>query len=182
MVYSLSGQTRSPNVSAYSYAQASLTGASFSTTMDLSCLKVCRFFHPIFSTSLLMKLADHPADTRLRTFPFPTRRPTQAELARCLLELTRVKVSHLTEDALRAQDEAYLASLPKPKPAPSAPAPTKEKEKVKVPKLSAEEEALRAKWTSVSIPARDPETRSKSRRRSSKRGQASERACISIDV
>lgn len=43
---------------------------------------------------------------------------TQSELLRCLLELTRVKVSHLTEEALRAQDEAYLASLPKPKPKP----------------------------------------------------------------
>lgn len=93
-------------------------------------------------------------DDRLRTFPFPTRRPTQSELLRCLQELTRVKVSHLTEDALREQDEAYLASLPKPKPAPTpAPAPPQRKDK---PKLTPEElaqlEARRAaedRWTRV---------------------------------
>ncbi|KAL0953500.1 hypothetical protein HGRIS_004726 [Hohenbuehelia grisea] len=85
-------------------------------------------------------------DERLRTFPFPTRRPTQSELSRCLLELTRVKVSHLTEDALRAQDEAYLASLPKPKPTPaSKPEPVPEKPKVSA--LSKEEEHLREKWS-----------------------------------
>ncbi|KAF8884967.1 hypothetical protein BD779DRAFT_1534724 [Infundibulicybe gibba] len=85
-------------------------------------------------------------DERLRTFPFPTRRPTQSELSRCLLELTRVKVSHLTEDALRAQDEAFLASLPKPKPKPAVVVPP-EREKPKVPKLSKEEETLRDKWS-----------------------------------
>lgn len=71
---------------------------------------------------------------------------TQSELSRCLLELTKVKVSHLSEDALRAQDEAYLASLPKPKPIPTIPAPP-EPEKPKQPKLSKEEEALREKWS-----------------------------------
>ncbi|RDB23549.1 hypothetical protein Hypma_009021 [Hypsizygus marmoreus] len=86
-------------------------------------------------------------DDRLRTFPFPTRRPTQSELSRCLSELTKVKVSHLTEDALRAQDEAYVASLPKPKPIPVAPAPAPEPEKPKQSKLTKEEEALREKWT-----------------------------------
>jgi hypothetical protein len=70
---------------------------------------------------------------------------TQSELSRCLLELTRVKISHLTEDALRAQDEAYLASLPKPKPIPRASTP--EPEKPKQPKLTMEEEVLREKWT-----------------------------------
>ncbi|KIK61598.1 hypothetical protein GYMLUDRAFT_165824 [Collybiopsis luxurians FD-317 M1] len=84
-------------------------------------------------------------DERLRTFPFPTRRPTQSELSRCLQELTRVKVSHFTEEALRAQDEAYLASLPKPKPTP-IPAPPAEKAKVKPVKLSKEEEVFREKW------------------------------------
>ena len=59
-------------------------------------------------------------DDRLRTFPFPTRRPTQSELQRCPLELTQVKVSHLTEEVLRAQDEEYLASRPKPKPISSS--------------------------------------------------------------
>ncbi|KAJ7460616.1 hypothetical protein FB451DRAFT_1405169 [Mycena latifolia] len=84
-------------------------------------------------------------DGRLRTFPFPTRRPTQSELSRCLLELTRAKVSHLTEDALRTQDEAYLASLPKPKPIPVAAPPAPEKPKPV--KLSKDEESLREKWT-----------------------------------
>ncbi|KAI0372738.1 hypothetical protein BV20DRAFT_1014803 [Pilatotrama ljubarskyi] len=88
-------------------------------------------------------------DERLRTFPFPTRRPTQAELTRCLQELTRVKVSHLTEDALRAQDEALLASLPKPRPqpAPAPPEAAKPKEKSAQPQLSPEEVQLRDKWT-----------------------------------
>ncbi|KAI0060959.1 hypothetical protein BV25DRAFT_816164 [Artomyces pyxidatus] len=86
-------------------------------------------------------------DERLRTFPFPTRRPTQSELARCLLELTRVKTSYLTEDALRTQDEEYLASLPKSKPRPQLTAPPKAPEKEKEPKLSKEEELLRDKWT-----------------------------------
>lgn len=69
---------------------------------------------------------------------------TQSELTRCLHELTRAKVSHLTEDALRAQDEAFLASLPKPKPVP-APAPPVPAPPPAV-KLSREEEALREKW------------------------------------
>ncbi|KAJ7746875.1 hypothetical protein DFH07DRAFT_831634 [Mycena maculata] len=84
-------------------------------------------------------------DGRLRTFPFPTRRPTQSELSRCLLELTRAKVSHLTEDALRAQDEAFIASLPKPKSIPVAVLPAPEKSKPV--KLSKEEEILREKWS-----------------------------------
>lgn len=85
-------------------------------------------------------------DDRLRTYPFPTRRPTQSEIVRCLAELTRVKISHYTESQLREQDELYLASLPKPKPVPTAPAPI-ERVKPQVEKLSPEEEALREKWT-----------------------------------
>ena len=64
-------------------------------------------------------------------------------------ELVRVKVSHLTEDALREQDEALLASLPKPKPPPvasSQPEATKAKDKPTIPQLSPEEEHLREKW------------------------------------
>jgi hypothetical protein len=53
----------------------------------------------------------------------------------------------LTEEALRAQDEAYLASLPKPKPVPPAAPPITELPKPKPPKLTAEEEVLREKWT-----------------------------------
>ena len=86
-------------------------------------------------------------DPRLRTFPFPTRRPTQSELIRCLGELTRVKVSHFTEEDLREQDEAFLASLPKPKPLPSAASTASPKiPKVEVPKLTKEQEALKEKW------------------------------------
>ncbi|KAH7890711.1 hypothetical protein F5I97DRAFT_1798663 [Phlebopus sp. FC_14] len=95
-------------------------------------------------------------DGRLRTFPFPTRRPvcihsgigplaTQSELARCLQELTRVKISHLSEDALRAQDEAYLASISKPKSQPIQTVP--EPERVKSQRLTKEEELEREKWT-----------------------------------
>lgn len=66
-------------------------------------------------------------------------------------ELVRVKVSHLTEDALRAQDEAYLASLPKPRPVPVVPVvPVAAPQ----PKLTPEElarreaeRALRERWT-----------------------------------
>ncbi|CAE6441154.1 unnamed protein product [Rhizoctonia solani] len=85
-------------------------------------------------------------DNRLRTFPFPTRRPTQAELMRCLVELTRVKVSHLSEDALRALEESQRASLPKPK-APITKAPVLEKPaKEKSTTLSKEEELVRDRW------------------------------------
>jgi hypothetical protein len=58
-----------------------------------------------------------------------------------------VKVSHLSEEALREQDEAYLASLPKPKPKPQVHVSTPVTTKVKEPKLSKEEELLRDKWT-----------------------------------
>ncbi|CAE7154449.1 unnamed protein product [Rhizoctonia solani] len=85
-------------------------------------------------------------DDRLRSFPFPTRRPTQAELMRCLVELTRVKVSHLSEDALRALEESQRASLPKPKaPITKAPAPEKPA-KEKPVTLSKEEELARDRW------------------------------------
>jgi hypothetical protein len=89
-------------------------------------------------------------DPRLRNFPFPTRRPTQSELIRCLGELTRVKVSHFTEADLREQDEAFLASLPKPKPLPSAASIAPPKlPKVEVPKLTKEQEASKEKWGRV---------------------------------
>ena len=74
-------------------------------------------------------------------------RQTQSEVQRCLLELTRVKVTRFTEAELRAQDEAYLASLPRPKPPPAPPKTEPEKPKPKVPKLTKEEEVLREKWT-----------------------------------
>ena len=72
---------------------------------------------------------------------------TQSELSRCLIELTRVKLTHFTEEELKAQDEAYLQSLPKPKPKPEPAAlPSKDVEKV-VPTLSEEEKAMRDKWS-----------------------------------
>ena len=63
---------------------------------------------------------------------------------RCLAELTRPKISHFTEEELRVQDDAYLASLPKARPAPTILHP--EPEKPKQPKLSKDEEILREKW------------------------------------
>lgn len=71
---------------------------------------------------------------------------TQAELARCLQELVQAKVSHLTEEALRAQDEVYLASLPKPKPHPTQPAP-ESSEKPRPARLTKEEELYHEKWS-----------------------------------
>lgn len=71
---------------------------------------------------------------------------TQAELARCLQELAQAKVSHLTEEALRAQNEAYLASLPKPKPHSTQPAP-ESSERPRPARLTKEEELHREKWS-----------------------------------
>lgn len=63
------------------------------------------------------------------------------------MELTRVKVTHFTEEDLRDQDEAYLASLPKPKPKPAAAIPSEpEKPKEKPRQLTREEQLLRDKW------------------------------------
>lgn len=65
------------------------------------------------------------------------------------MELTRPKVSHLTEEELRAQDEAYLASIkPKPpKPVPiSTSQPPSQPAAPPKPKLTKEEEVLKDKW------------------------------------
>lgn len=67
---------------------------------------------------------------------------------RCLQELTRPKLTRFTEEELREQDEAYLASLPKPKPVPVV-TQSEEKEKLKVVKLSKEDEILHDKWNRV---------------------------------
>lgn len=80
-------------------------------------------------------------DSRIKSFPFPTRRPTQQELIRCWHELCRVKVSHLSEDALAAQDEAYIASLQPKKQATAKPVVAAAPPKSTTPKLSAEEQA-----------------------------------------
>ena len=68
-------------------------------------------------------------DTRIRGFPFTTRRATQNELMRSFIELTRLKVKEIhPEAALPPADDA--AKTPKPK-TDSKPAP---------PKLTEEEE------------------------------------------
>lgn len=73
-------------------------------------------------------------DPRNRSFPFSTRRATQAELMRAFVELTRMKVSRVDEAALAAaaaaesEREALSTTLHSP---PSKPAP---------PRLSKEEE------------------------------------------
>lgn len=68
---------------------------------------------------------------------------------RCLIELTRVKISHLSEAALHALEESQLASIPKPK-APVPKLPVLEKlVKEKPPALSKEEEVLRDRWRRV---------------------------------
>ena len=73
-------------------------------------------------------------DPRHRTFPFSTRRATQAELMRAFVELTRVKVSKVDEEALAAAAAAEtereaLSSKAASKPLlPRAPKPTGEDE------------------------------------------------------
>ncbi|GAB7340111.1 hypothetical protein MBLNU457_6596t1 [Dothideomycetes sp. NU457] len=85
-------------------------------------------------------------DTRIRGFPFSTKRATQAELMRAFVELTRVKVSTVDEVALakkaqeeaeavqRAEDEAKVKSV--------APQPTK-------PKMSKEDEEATLHTTQI---------------------------------
>ncbi|MCJ1228610.1 hypothetical protein MMC12_005271 [Toensbergia leucococca] len=73
-------------------------------------------------------------DSRNRTFPFSTRRATQAELMRAFVEITRVKVSHIDEAALAAAETVEaerIEKLAKPIAVPSKPAaqkPSKEEE------------------------------------------------------
>ncbi|KAM0786695.1 hypothetical protein ACM66B_002139 [Microbotryomycetes sp. NB124-2] len=88
-------------------------------------------------------------DPRIRGFSFPTRRPTLNELVRAFTELTRVKTSHLSAEALAQLDADYLASItPAVKPAPAA-APAKPTTKAvpAAPKLTKEEELERDRWT-----------------------------------
>ncbi|KAL8704710.1 MAG: hypothetical protein Q9201_002134 [Fulgogasparrea decipioides] len=76
-------------------------------------------------------------DPRNRSFPFSTRRATQAELTRSFVELTRVKVSEVDETALAAEAAASeeaarqappssSSSKPQTKPAPSKRSPEEE--------------------------------------------------------
>jgi hypothetical protein len=68
-------------------------------------------------------------DPRNRGFPFSTRRATQNELMRAFIELTRVKVSRISEASLTASNEVNTEAPTAPKPAkPSAPKLSKEQE------------------------------------------------------
>ena len=71
-------------------------------------------------------------DPRNRTFPFNTRRATQAELMRAFVELTRMKISRVDEAALAAaaaadaDREALIANSKQIVPKLTAPVPSKE--------------------------------------------------------
>lgn len=60
-------------------------------------------------------------DSRLRGFPFSTRRATQGELMRAFSELTRLKVSTVSETALQDADNETAASSKSLIPPPKAP-------------------------------------------------------------
>lgn len=65
-----------------------------------------------------------------------------------------MKVSHFTEEELRAQDEAYLAALEKARPKPPAPASSQSTPSKPIPEklviqLTPEEAVLRDKWARV---------------------------------
>jgi hypothetical protein len=79
-------------------------------------------------------------DTRLRGFPFNTRRATQSELMRAFVELTRVKVRTIDEAALAKEAEEAAAAAAKAQA--KAQAQADKPSTPKAPKLTkAEEEA-----------------------------------------
>lgn len=97
-----------------------------------------------------MRVCVFAEDSRIRTFPFPTRRPTKDELIRCFTELTRLKLSHLTAEELDQLDEAYRAALIKAQQKAAPPiAPAEKPKEPAVPKLSKEELFQRDKWERV---------------------------------
>lgn len=60
--------------------------------------------------------AESPLDAKqasgaLSHIPIATQRPTLSEILRCFLELTRVKVAHLTPEELAAQDDAHREAM-----------------------------------------------------------------------
>ncbi|KAI1932463.1 hypothetical protein LOZ65_000758 [Ophidiomyces ophidiicola] len=68
-------------------------------------------------------------DTRLRGFPFTTRRATHSELLRAFAELTRVKVSHVDEATLAREQVTHQAPVTKPaKPVSQKPKLSREEE------------------------------------------------------
>ena len=72
------------------------------------------------------------SDARVRGFPFSTRRATQAELMRSFTELTRLKVSTVSQSALAAaaaeQEKATKPTKPKPPAREPRPKPSEEEE------------------------------------------------------
>ncbi|KAK2749835.1 hypothetical protein FQN57_005249 [Myotisia sp. PD_48] len=73
------------------------------------------------------------SDPRIRSFPFSTRRATQAELMRGFTELTRVKVSRIDEEALAAEEAKRVDTASK---SPQPPRSQQQK-----PKISKDDEA-----------------------------------------
>src|SRR5690606_30389104 len=53
-------------------------------------------------------------DERLRNFPFSTRRATQKEAMRCFVELTRVKVSLVSEESLATKNSTETTTTAAP--------------------------------------------------------------------
>lgn len=101
------------------------------------------FFHP--PSSDLDPLLDR-YDPRLRTFPFPTRRPTLDEVMRCVREVVGLKVVRLSEAELKALE------VPPPAPAvkqPKEPKPTVVEKAPAKPKMSPEEALNRDRWDRV---------------------------------
>lgn len=81
-------------------------------------------------------------DTRLRGFPFNTRRATQSELMKAFVELTRVKVRTIDEAALAKEAEEAAAAAAKAHAKAQAQAEKSSTPKVQKPTKAEEEAAL----------------------------------------
>ena len=62
-------------------------------------------------------------DARTRSFPFSTRRATQAELMRAFIQLTRVQISQVDDDNKSPSSDPALLPHSSPKPATTKPSP-----------------------------------------------------------
>lgn len=86
----------------------------------------------------------------LSHIPIPTQRPAIGEIMRCFLELTRVKVAHLTAEQLAAQDdaqrEAIAAALRADAAANAPPAPAPHPPRKPPAKPDAAERKRRDRW------------------------------------
>lgn len=88
-------------------------------------------------------------DGTLSHIPIATQRPTLAEIMRCFLELTRVKIAHLSPEQLAAQDDAHreaIAQALRADAAANAPPPPPPKPKTPRAKPRAEETKRRERW------------------------------------